>query len=343
VLDMSPTGRHPAVITRALVACVLVAAACSSGGGADERVSGGEQTARRSTPPSAPFAVGRRSTTLVDPSRPTPAVPGKGLAEHPERTIELEVVYPADGEAGPPPTGEPVAARVSVVDAPPAEGSFPLLVFAHGWNGLGGDLVGLAEPWAREGYVVALPTFPLSRKDIAWSDDLVNQPGDVSFVIDELTGLDRDDPLAGHIDGEHVAVGGHSLGAATVFGVGYNSCCIDDRIDATIPVSGGSLPYEGGTYESLPATPMLLVHGVKDQIVSIAVGDAMFDQALAPVWYLRATEADHITVFVGAPGALLNDVIVAFLDAELKGDTAALDTAGEAVRASGIAEWRVKS
>jgi hypothetical protein len=77
--------------------------------------------------------------------------------------------------------------------------------------------------------------------------------------------------------------------------------------------------------------------------VSIAVGDAMFDQALAPVWYLRATEADHITVFVGAPGALLNDVIVAFLDAELKGDTAALDTAGEAVRASGIAEWRVKS
>lgn len=230
----------------------------------------------------------------------------------------------------------------SVVDAAPSEGAFPLVVFAHGFAGRGDLFRGFAESWAREGYVVALPTFPLSRDGIAVADDLAHQPADVSFVIDELATLDGDDPLAGLVDVERVAVGGHSLGAATVFGVAYNSCCIDERIAATIPVAGGTLPFEGGDYDARPATPMLLVHGAEDETVPIGAGDLMFDEAEAPVWYLRASEADHAGVFLDEPGRLLDQAVVAFLDAELKGDDAALAALGPEVDAGGIAEWRTK-
>ncbi len=329
----------------ATVLALAVGGACSSGD--DEQADAGAATPESATP-EGPFATGRRTMTLVDTSRTTDAVPDK-LPERPDRTIEVEVVYPAEGEAGPDPTsgpdpgatGMPAPDGDSIVDAVPADGEFPLVVFAHGWNGRADNFRGFAESWAREGYVVALPTFPLSQEGIA-VDDLANQPGDVSFVIDELAALDGDDPLARLVDVEHVAVGGHSLGSATVFGVAYNSCCLDERIDATIPVSGGTLPIEGGNYENRPATPMLLVHGVQDQGVPIAAGDAMFELAKAPVWYLRPAEADHVTVFTGEAGRLFDAAALAFLDAQLKGDDAALDAMGAEVTASGVAEWRTK-
>jgi len=335
-------------VAAAVLAGALAVGACSSDDGAsggDDAVTGVDQAGAGGAEGSAgegPFAVGRRSLTLVDATRTTDAVTGR-LAERPERTIEVEVVYPAEGEAGPVPTDEEVVAGgVSVVDAPPAPDVFPLVVFAHGWNGRADHFRGFAERWAREGYVVALPTFPLSRAGIAVAD-LADQPGDISFVVDELAGLAADDPLAGHIDVERLAVGGHSLGAATTFGIAYNSCCLDGRIDAAIPVAGGSLPFEGGDYEDRPATPMLLVHGARDATVPVVAGDAMFEQARSPVWYLRPAEADHVTVFTGEPGRLFAEATVAFLDAHLGDDTTdALDAVGAEAVSGGVAEWRVK-
>jgi dienelactone hydrolase len=347
VFDVTPgTHRCARAAAAALVLTLAGAGACSSGdddtADADPGASGAPaDPAGQEATPEAPFATGHRTMTLVDAGRPTPAVPDR-LPESPDRTIEVDVVYPADGEAGPAPTGDPATADEAVDDAPPAPGTFPLVVFAHGWNGRADMFLGFAERWAREGYVVALPTFPLSQEGIGVSDDLINQPGDISFVIDELAGLGDDDPLAGRVDVEHVAVGGHSLGSATVFGVAYNSCCIDERIDATIPVSGGSLPFEGGDYEDLPATPMLLVHGAQDPLVPVGAGDAMFEQAEPPVWYLRPTEGDHVSVFSGQPGQLFNDAALAFLDAHLRGDDDALEAMADHVEASGAAEWRTK-
>jgi dienelactone hydrolase len=335
----------------ALTALLAIAAACTSGDGGGDPAAGGpaeragaDADAGEATEsePQPPFAVGHRTMTLVDASRPTEAVPDVQPAT-PDRTIEVDVVYPADGDPGrgPDPAAEPGAGGAAVEDAPPADGTFPLVVFGHGFNGDADAFVGFAERWSREGYVVALPTFPLSRAGVGVLADVANQPADVSFVIDSLVELDGDDPLAGHVDGEHIAVGGHSLGAATVFGVAYNSCCIDERVDATIPVAGGSLPYDGGNYDDMPDTPMLLVHGVEDQVVSIGIGDAMYDMAEGPVWYLRPTAADHVTVFAGEPGRLFNDAVIAFLDAQLRGDDAQLDAMADDVAASGAAEWRV--
>jgi dienelactone hydrolase len=297
-------------------------------------------------PPAAPFAVGHRAMTLVDESRSTDAVPAAGVEAQSDRTIVLDVLYPAEGEPSATPirpetgAGKDGTGGTAVDDADPVDGQFPLVVFAHGWNGRGANFVGFGERWAREGYVVALPTFPLSHEGIAYGDDYVNQPADISFVIDELVGLADDDSLAGLVDDEHIAVGGHSLGGATVLGVAYNSCCVDERIDATIQSSGGPLPYDGGDYDHRPPTPMLLVHGVLDGAVPIGVGDAEFDNPAGPTTYLRLAEADHTSVFDDASGALFDDAALAFLDSQLKDDTERLDGLAAEVTASGIAELR---
>src|SRR5262245_7516212 len=332
---MADSPPVPAATRRlaALCAGLALAAACSSGGGSD---GGGAPAAAADEGARPRYAVGRRELTLVDPTRPTPAVAALGLPERPDRTLDVEVLYPAAGE--PAPEG---STDVSTEDARPARGQFPLVVFAHGFDGDGSFFRGFGETWARHGYVVALPTFPLSRHGVDDASDLVNQPGDISFVVDELGSLDRDDPLAGHVDAETLAVGGHSLGSATVFGVGYNSCCVDDRIDAVVAVSGGPAPFAGGTYDGAPATPMLLVQGGADETVPSAFGDFVFDHPFGPVWYLRPGGATHVGVFFGEPGRLFDEATVAFLDAELKDDPAALDAVGGDVAASGVAEWRV--
>jgi dienelactone hydrolase len=333
----------------ALAALLAIAAACTTGDGNGDPAAGGGPAGAgaggeaNQPAPGPPFAVGHRTMTLVDATRPTAAVPDVQPAV-PDRTIEVDVVYPAEGDPAPDPdpASEPAIGGTAVDDARPAEGAFPLVVFAHGFEGRGDAFLGFAERWARAGYVVALPTFPLSREGLAVAQDLANQPADVSFVIDSLVALDDGDPLAGHVDAENIAVGGHSLGAATVFGVAYNACCTDERIDATIPVAGGTLPFEGSGEFDWPDTPMLLVHGVRDATVPIAVGDAMYDLARGPVWYLRPAEADHGTVFAGAAGRLFNDATIAFLDAELRGDDELLDAMADEVAASGVAEWRVR-
>lgn len=275
-----------------------------------------------------PYAVGQRTETLVDTSRPTQAVPAQGLAEQPDRTIELIVLYPAEGE---PPTDGDAA---PVADAPAAEGRFPLLVFAHGWTGTGASLVPNAQVWASAGYVVALPTFPLSKEGIGFSEDLPQQPGDMRFVLDTVLADD-------HVDPDHVAVGGHSLGSATAFAF-LNTCCDDPRVDAVIGVSGGPLCCEGGDYPDTVPVPLLLVHGGRDLTVDHAASDFVFESFGGEIDYLFLPEDDHVSFFRGDDRELFDDTVVAFLDAELGVDPAALDGLADDVAASGRGTFRTK-
>jgi dienelactone hydrolase len=346
VLDLRP-GVRRAVAALALALAGPGLAACTSGDGAadGDGAAGAAGTTGDGAPddedvPEGPFAVGRRDLTLVDATRGTDAVPDQLPAE-PDRTLEVRVAYPVAGDPGPEPelAGPPEGSAMP--DAEPVDGTFPLVVIGHGFRGHAENFDGWAARLAREGYVVAVPRFPLSNGDVGVLDDVENQPGDVSFLIDELGALDPDDdPLGGHVDGEQVAVFGHSLGAATVLGVTYNSCCADERIDAAIPVAGGPLPFDGGTYDDMPPVPMLLAHGEVDELVPVGASDGVMNMATGPVWYLRPSGADHTSVLFGDDGELLAEATVAFLDATLRDDDEALDEMADVVDASGLGEWR---
>jgi hypothetical protein len=118
----------------------------------------------------------------------------------------------------------------------------------------------------RTGFVVAAPVFPLTSRQATFETvgDYVNQPADVSFVIDRILARsdDHDGPLAGRVDEEHIGLTELSLGGATVYGIALDSCCRDRRVDAALVMAGLLLPYDGA-YE-FPAVPLLIIHGNGD-------------------------------------------------------------------------------
>lgn len=327
---MVASGSTRRRVVRTALAVVALVGACDDGGGSGPDTGAGTGASTTGAPTTTAtvvaadrvYEVGQVAFTVVDEDRPTAAVAAAGLAGQPSRTIDVILLHPAG-------------------DGVPADGPFPLVVFAHGWNGRAETFVEAGRVWAAAGFVVALPTFPLSREGVAVSDDYVNQPGDISAVIDALVD-GTDGAPSDLVDAERVAVGGHSLGSATVFRAAYNACCVDSRIDATIPVAGGPADIGQGGYESWPATPMLLVHGVLDPVVPIGVGDGVFELADVPIRYLRMNNADHNSVFVGENATLFADAVLTFLDLTLGNDEGAEQRLEDLVLASGIAELRTR-
>ncbi|MBI2710901.1 MAG: phospholipase [Actinobacteria bacterium] len=279
--------------------------------------------------------------TYVDTTRKTNADPKRQLPERPSRTLPVMLLYPA--------TGAPAADGTPSDGAPAAAGRFPLVVFSHGITASGPVYTVLLQRLARAGYVIAAPTFPLSGPGAQFPGDSValgdyaNQPADVRFVITKVLeqSAKRGDPLYGRVDPTEIAAAGHSLGAITTIGLVYNSCCQDPRVDAAVEISGLELPFPNGTFGDTK-TPVLLIHGAKDNVVGVAVGsDKMWTEARGPQWYLRYDAGDHTNLIFSATYQQQTvDAIVAFLDAQLKRRTAALDALPAQVQASGLGTFR---
>jgi fermentation-respiration switch protein FrsA (DUF1100 family) len=330
---------------------VLLAVAVGLAGPACTTTVGGKQSAGAfATPstapalesgPDGPYAVGERTETLVDDSRPTD--PNRGAPGEPDRTLDTLVFYPADGAPG----GEPVE------DAPAraSNGPYPLVVFSHGFLAHANVYRNLVRWWAAAGYVVAAPTFPLSSTNAPGGpqvNDYRNQPDDVSFVIDEMLRIngDRSHPLAGLVDETRIGVSGHSLGGLTTFGVAFNSCCVDERIKAAVPMSGLRLPFIGSEYFPTGVdTPVLIIHGDADELVPVTQSHRAYAEAEAPKYLLLLQGEDHALAFISgrgsAAGTLVVDASIGFFDRYLKGRDDGIDRLQEAVTAEGKAELRV--
>ena len=340
-----PTGRTAAVVAGAAAAVLVLGAVVWQLGDNSESTStsGGSTTSVATTAttpgstelvPDPTYGVGRREVALVDASRPTKAWSDGGVTARPNRPLPTLVLYP---------TADP--ASDGATDPEAAEGPFPLVVFSHGSGGDPTYYAPFLAPLVRQGYVVALPTFPLTSLPGSPYDDVGNQPADVSFVLDELLALSDDSSswLGGRIDADHIAAAGHSLGAITTIGVTYDACCIDKRFDAAVAISGTGIPSGSGTLDDPPPTPLLLIHGALDETVPVSGSDGLFDAATGPTYYLRLDNADHTNFSLDAAGALTAQVVAAFLDAYLRERPAGLAEIPAAVASSGLGEWRTRN
>jgi predicted dienelactone hydrolase len=265
-----------------------------------------------------PYPVGERTVTFVDTSRPTAADPARGLPAHPDRTLVTTLLYPAAG----PTTKVSARAPQPVVGAAPAAGSFPLVEFSHGVTASGPDYVPVLRAWARAGYVVAAPTFPLTSGPGATINDVVNQPADVSFILTSMAGLAADptDPLFGHVAPDCTAIAGHSLGAITTLATVYDSCCREPRARAAISISGWALPIDGGNYADAPPVPLLLLHGDQDTTIPITFSQQAYDELNGFRWFVTFHGAGHVGLLEPPYDTELQDAVLSFLDYELKGD-----------------------
>jgi pimeloyl-ACP methyl ester carboxylesterase len=284
-----------------LVAVVAVLAAVSAGVPAAPAGADSSRLAAEGT-----YAVGVRTETFVDRSRPTAAngtYPGA-----PDRTLVTTVWYPAEGTPG----------STDQAGADSFDGRrFPLLVFAHGFLASGPAYGGLLRRIASAGFVVAAPTFPLSNGSAPGGPllrDYVNQPADVSFVIDSMLRLDNDDdsPYARLLRRHRIAAAGHSLGGITTLGL-LNDCCIDRRIDAYIPMSGIELPFPDGAFTFERKAPVLLVHGDQDGTVPFVGSFNVFAEARRPKFLLQLLNGSHVP-FGGAQGDAIITSAIHFLD-----------------------------
>jgi predicted dienelactone hydrolase len=195
------------------------------------------------------------------------------------------------------PDGRRVARPIeTVVRYPASGGRHPLIVFGHGFALTPGAYSSLLRAWASAGYVVAAPLFPLGNANAPGGPteaDLVNQPGDISFVISRLLSLDgRPGPLRGRIDASRIAVAGHSDGAETALAAAYDRRYRDPRIRAAIVLSGAMFPGMGAFPRGGP--PLLAVQGTADPINSPATTGAYFRLAHHPKFLLWLVGASHL-------------------------------------------------
>jgi dienelactone hydrolase len=271
-----------------VVAIALVAASCNGSDG-DNRTPRAQPSSTTRTLPTAAtpgtYDVAELTETFVDTSRPTENANGQGNA--PTRTL------------------------VTVIHYPQSHGPFPLIVLAHGQTGHPNKFNQLMTAWASAGFVVAAPVFPLTSNQAMFETvgDYVNQPADVSFVIDRMLARsqDHDGPLAGRVDKRHIGVAGLSLGGATVYGIAFNSCCRDHRIDAALVMAGILLPYDGA-YE-FPSVPLLIIHGNGDPR-----GRDPYGMASRPKYLLTIERPTHSPPFEDTPDPADELVVAATVD-----------------------------
>ncbi len=133
------------------------------------------------------------------------------------------------------------------------DGPFPVFLFSHGWSARSSSHGTFLSGLASHGYIVVGLNHPYMG-NVALSNGDITEPNDsqfpsqeyanrfyaedVSFVLDRLSELNRDDPdrrFIGTLDFDRVAAGGHSSGFPAVSGAAVR----DRRIKALVSFDAG--------------------------------------------------------------------------------------------------------
>lgn len=196
----------------------------------------------------------------------------------------------------------------------------PLVVFAHGFALTPETYAPLLDAWARAGYVVAAPLFPVEGADAPGGPseaDLVNEPDDLRFVVSRLTATTS--PLRGIVDASSVAVAGHSDGAEAALSAAFDPRFRDRRIRAAVIMSGAALPGFAGAPVGSP--PLLAVQGTSDPINQPRTTSAYFRLMRRPKFLLWLLGASHLPPYSTADrwSSVVDRATVAFLDRYLRG------------------------
>jgi len=159
-------------------------------------------------------------------------------------------------------------------DASLADGTFPIVLFSHGYSGMRLQSTFLTSHLASWGMIVVAPDH--------WSRDLNHvlsaQVGDRESSIEELlASLDlvtagNDDPASlfqGHVDTSRIIALGHSAGGGTIVGA-----AADDRVDGYISMASGVVGMGGAdATTTAPPTfvnkPSFFLAGSTDAVVPV--------------------------------------------------------------------------
>lgn len=257
------------------------------------------------------------------------------------KALTVAVWYPTAAPSKPYNYGGSTGGKVAVEAAPlAATGPYPMLVFSHGYSGSGISSVFFTEALAARGWIVVAPDHhdrhsaarirsgqldSFDRKglwqhaqEIAVSgpedrDKYLYRLDEMRVVIDRMLGMEvfRD-----VIDGNRIAVGGHSLGGFTALGLcGPIKERHDSRIKAVLLFSTGAGGYLY-TKDELAAVriPSMLLMGEREKYQSrgdqtmLQLEEKIYREVAPPKYLLEIKRASHFSFnncFTDNPGTRL--------------------------------------
>lgn len=190
--------------------------------------------------------IGVRTIQVIDRKRPDILNTKEGglVAEY-DRTLTLEVWYPAALADGQPPGGEyrvitrdpAITATMlgkAVRDAAPLTGNYPLVIISHGYPGNRYLMSHIGENLASKGFV----TVSVDHQDSTYDDQkafastLYNRSFDQLFVLNEIGRLGQPGAgsfLSGIVDAGRTGIIGYSMGGygvVNVIGGGYSDASV---------------------------------------------------------------------------------------------------------------------
>lgn len=195
-----------------------------------------------------------RPFRVTDASRPTAANNDFEGTDH--RLLEGSIWFPADKSAAP----------------------YPLIAYSHGFMSRHAEAGYLAEFLVGHGYVIVAVDYPLTHFFAPGGPavrDVINQPEDISFIIDRILArnVDKDDELFGMVDPERIAAVGLSLGGLTTTLVAYHKHLRDPRLKAAISIAGPS-EFLGPRFFETSDMPFMMVAADADAMVPYEVNAA---------------------------------------------------------------------
>jgi predicted dienelactone hydrolase len=205
-----------------------------------------------------PLAVASVDRTFVDGSRPTPA--HGDFSGAPSRTLAATLWYPEK-----------------------AGGAHPLVVYSHGFMSMRSEAERYARDLASHGFVVIAADYPATNFGAPGGpniDDAASQPGDVTFLIDAVSGLrDAERPFPGSIDPRRIGVAGLSLGGLTSTLAAFHPTLRDPRVSAAVSIAGPSAMFTPRFFANAKL-PFLMIAGDADAIVDYAANAAPIPEKL---------------------------------------------------------------
>jgi pimeloyl-ACP methyl ester carboxylesterase len=194
-----------------------------------------------------PHRVSYQSISWTDTSRPTMA--NRDFKGSGSREFKGRIWFPTDKEGAP----------------------YPLVVYSHGYMSQYKEGEYLLEFLASHGFVAVSVDFPLSNGSSpggAVISDITNQPGDVSFLIDQMLARSKqpENLLYGRIDADRIAALGLSLGGLTTELAAFDARLKDPRIRAAISMAGPSQFLRPEFFDG-NTIPFMYIGGTADAIV----------------------------------------------------------------------------
>ncbi|MDO8389892.1 MAG: alpha/beta hydrolase [Actinomycetota bacterium] len=193
-----------------------------------------------------------------------PAVPGTtGTDSYDMRDYvpdEVRALLTADVPAG--------ATYAAGRDADIADGTFPVVLFSHGFAGMRMQSTFLTAHLASWGMIVVAPEHPsrdleaVLRSRFAIDEDPAVEDLTQSLDLIIVDGDDSTSPFHGHVDGERVAAIGHSAGGLSVVQAVSN----DTRIDGYVSLASYTIGLRA--VDRSTAVPSLFIAGSVDGVVS---------------------------------------------------------------------------